>query len=245
MSRLWEKGEAVDDLILRFTVGQDHLLDGRLVEYDVRASKAHARMLASNGYLKQEECELLCSTLDELGAEHVNGDWSISIEEEDCHTALELRLIERLGPLGGRIHLGRSRNDQVLAALRLYLRDSVRDLCDLAGQVVQGLEGLVQDQGTTPLPGYTHLQRAMPSSVGAWAGAFASEIKDDIGGLERCLQRVNKNPLGSAAGYGVPVVVVVSAMGKPPTSSGLTRPTNLSPPCRSPGARRKPPSFLK
>jgi len=204
MSRLWDKGHPVDDLVLRYTVGDDHQLDARLVPYDVRASRAHAEMLKERGFLSADDCDALTRTLDELGREHQAGAWDISLEEEDAHTALENRLTERLGELGGRIHLGRSRNDQVLAALRLYLVDAVQETASRAEQVVHALVELARNQGETPLPGYTHLQRAMPSTVALWADGFRAEIQDDVAGLGAVLRRVRKNPLGSAAGYGAP-----------------------------------------
>lgn len=204
MRRLWDKGLPVDEAVLAFTVGDDHLLDQRLVAYDVWASQAHARMLVRQGYLTQEEGESLCQALDEISADHDAGGWSVTVEEEDCHTAIENRLVEKLGDLGGKVHLGRSRNDQVLVALRLYLRYQVSDLAESARSVAAALEVLSASQGEKPLPGYTHLQRAMPSSVGLWADGFAAEVRDDAEGLEACQRRLGKNPLGSAAGYGTP-----------------------------------------
>ena len=206
MRRLWDKGEPTDQMIHRFTVGEDHLLDQRLVSFDVQASKAHARMLGRSGYLDSPDVEKLCVTLDALAAEHEDGQWAIAPEEEDCHTALENRLTQRLGNLGKCIHLGRSRNDQVLAALRLYLRSAVQELAILGTDVVNTLEGLMEEQGDVPLPGYTHLQRAMPSSVGDWTAAYASELRDDLEGLHASARRLSRCPLGSAAGYGVPLL---------------------------------------
>jgi argininosuccinate lyase len=206
MGRLWDKGEATDELVLRFTVGQDYVLDERLVAYDVQASVAHARMLARCGYLSEADADALAQALQEILAEHQAGAWSITLEEEDCHTALESRLTERLPELGGRIHLGRSRNDQVLAALRLYLLDAVDSLKDLGQKVCESLAEIERRQGTIALPGYTHMQRAMPSTVALWASGFRSEIEDDLHGLDACKRRLLRNPLGSAAGYGVPVL---------------------------------------
>lgn len=206
MSRLWDKGKGTDDLVLRYTVGDDHLLDARLVPFDVRASTAHARMLAQQGYLKSDEAELLATTLAALADDHAAGKWSISMQEEDVHTALEGRLTERLGELGKKIHLGRSRNDQVLVALRLYLREVCDELDQAARRVVEELSALSLRHHGMPLPGYTHQQRAMPSSVSAWASAWASEILDDAAALQGVRRRLGRNPLGSAAGYGTPGV---------------------------------------
>ncbi len=204
MTRLWDKGEALDERILRYTAGEDHRLDERLVGYDVRGSIAHTRMLAAQGYLSATEADKIQAGLEALNAEHAAGKWSIDLADEDVHTAIEQRLTERLGALGGRIHLGRSRNDQVLTALRLYLKDASEDLAQAAEAVANSLMALAGRQGDLALPGYTHMQPAMPSSVALWAGGFAAELTDDAGGLRRAAIRADQNPLGSAAGYGTP-----------------------------------------
>jgi argininosuccinate lyase len=204
MPRLWDKGLPLDERILRFTAGEDHLLDARLVAYDARASIAHARMLAQQNLLSPGDCDAICGGLEALAASHAAGEWSIELADEDAHSALERHLTGRIGAAGGRVHLGRSRNDQVLVALRLYLRDAVRDLASAAARVSDALERVAVEQGSIALPGYTHMQPAMPSSVALWARGFAAEIADDREGLERVLARIDRNPLGSAAGYGVP-----------------------------------------
>lgn len=204
MARLWDKGVPLDERILRFTAGEDHVLDARLVEYDVRASIAHARMLEDRNLLTSDDCDAICDGLEQLADRHAAGEWSIELDQEDVHGALEQHLIELIGPAGGRVHLGRSRNDQVLAAIRLYLRDTVQALADGATTVADALDERVAAQGDVALPGYTHMQPAMPSSVALWAGGFAAEIRDDAEGLLATLRRVDANPLGSAAGYGVP-----------------------------------------
>ncbi|MBI5510603.1 MAG: argininosuccinate lyase [Deltaproteobacteria bacterium] len=206
MTRLWDRGEPLDALVLRYTAGEDHVLDERLVAYDLRASKAHAAMLAAHGYLSAADLEAVSAAVDELAAAHARGEWHIALEDEDCHTAIEARLTAQVGEAGKAIHLGRSRNDQVLAALRLYLKDALAALATRASRVAQVLGELAAAQGGLRMPGYTHLQRAMPSSVGLWAGAFAAELEDDAVGLRAATRRADKNPLGSAAGYGVPVV---------------------------------------
>ncbi len=204
--RLWDKGGALDDRMLKFTAGEDHALDARLVAYDVRASIAHARMLAERKLLGSDDCEAICTGLTELGEAHARGEWTIELEEEDAHSALERRLVERIGEAGGRVHLGRSRNDQVLAALRLYMKDAAAALSDGAGRVAEALDAIAREQGAIALPGYTHMQRAMPSSVALWAQGFAAELRDDAAGLTRAAIRADANPLGSAAGYGTPGV---------------------------------------
>jgi argininosuccinate lyase len=204
MTRLWDKGAPLDERVLEYTAGEDYALDERLVPYDVRASIAHAQMLHAERLLSDADLAAIRAALSEIGAEHARGAWHIELADEDGQTALERRLTARIGAAGERIHLGRSRNDQVLAALRLYLRDSVPQLADGALQVATALEALAQREAHTVLPGYTHMQQAMPSSVALWAGGFAAEIRDDAAGLGAVLRRIDKNPLGSAAGYGTP-----------------------------------------
>jgi argininosuccinate lyase len=204
MSRLWDKGAPLDERVLAYTAGEDYALDERLVPYDVRASIAHAEMLAAQGLLSQPDLIELRGALQALGGEHARGEWQVQLADEDGQTALERRLTERLGPLGGRIHLGRSRNDQVLTALRLYLRDASEALAEQTAQVSAALERLIARQGSVELPGYTHMQQAMPSSVALWAGGFAAELADDAAGIRAVRRRLDRNPLGSAAGYGTP-----------------------------------------
>lgn len=208
MSRLWDKGVSVDDLILKFTVGEDYLLDERLVPFDVQASQAHANMLAECGYLTADQAHSLCEALQQLAEQHSRGEWSIRPDEEDVHTALENRLVAWLGELGERIHLGRSRNDQVLVALRLYMRSVVGDVTKSIESIVSALDELAKEQGQIPLPGYTHMQRAMPSSVKLWAKGFAAELADDAKVVESASILIEKNPLGSAAGYGTPGLAI-------------------------------------
>ncbi|HMK87180.1 MAG TPA: argininosuccinate lyase [Steroidobacteraceae bacterium] len=204
MTRLWDKGAPLDERVLAYTAGDDHHLDDRLVGYDIEASLAHAEMLKEQGLLTAEDHRAICEALIAIGAEHARGEWRVSLEEEDGQTAIENRLTARIGAAGGRLHAGRSRNDQVLAALRLYLRDAIRALREGALEVARALDALAVRDGAIELPGYTHMQQAMPSSVGLWAQGFAAEIRDDAQGLEQALRRAAKNPLGSAAGYGTP-----------------------------------------
>ncbi len=204
--RLWDKGTPLDSRVLAYTAGEDHALDDRLVAYDVRASIAHATGLHAVGLLSAADLTLLTQALQAAGAAHANGEWRVQLEQEDGQTALEAQLIARAGAAGGRIHLGRSRNDQVLVALRLYLRDAVARIAAGAEQVAAALDRLASRHAELPLPGYTHLQQAMPSSVALWAGGFAAEIRDDADGLHSVLRRLDKSPLGSAAGYGTPAL---------------------------------------
>ncbi len=204
MSRMWDKGEPLDSQVLAYTAGEDHQLDNRLVPYDVRASIAHARMLQASGLLSADHCAAIAAGLEELAASHARGEWRIGLEEEDVHNALEHRLSLVSPDAAARLHLGRSRNDQVLAALRLYLKDAAQLLHDGAMRVAAELDALAERETDTALPGYTHLQPAMPSSVRLWAEGFASELRDDAEGLLAARRRADRNPLGSAAGYGAP-----------------------------------------
>jgi argininosuccinate lyase len=204
MSRLWDKGTPLDDRVLAYTAGDDYALDERLVAYDVRASIAHAEMLNAAKLLADADLAAIRDGLTAIGAEHSAGQWKIELADEDGQTALEKRLTARIGAAGGRVHLGRSRNDQVLTALRLYLLDAAQELAGAARQVATSLDALAARQGDVALPGYTHMQQAMPSSVALWAGGFAAEIRDDAEGLAACQRRASRSPLGSAAGYGSP-----------------------------------------
>ena len=204
MTRLWEKGDPLDARVLSYTAGDDYLLDNRLVGYDIQASLAHAEMLAQQALLSPQDLSSIREALTAIGEEHARGLWQVALEQEDCQTAIENLLTARIGAAGGRLHAGRSRNDQVLAALRLYLRDAASDLRRGAIAVAEALDALVARQGAVVLPGYTHMQQAMPSSVALWAQGFAAEIRDDAEGLALTQRRIGKNPLGSAAGYGTP-----------------------------------------
>ncbi len=204
MNRLWDKGAPLDSRVLRYTAGDDSQLDDRLVRYDVQASIAHAEMLGVSGLLSAPDLNAIRGALTAIGDEHARGAWRVTLDQEDCQTAIENLLTARIGAVGGRLHAGRSRNDQVLAALRLYLRDAAQALRDGAAAVAESLDALGRRHGAMVLPGYTHMQQAMPSTVELWAQGYAAEIRDDAEGLELAQRRIGKNPLGSAAGYGTP-----------------------------------------
>jgi len=204
MTRLWDKGAPLDERVLHYTAGEDHALDERLVRHDVRASIAHAEMLQAQGLLTPGDFTAIRDALSALAQEHARGTWRIELTDEDGQSALERRLTERIGAAGARIHLGRSRNDQVLTAIRLYLREAVAALGAGALAAADALDELALRESSTALPGYTHQQQAMPSSVPLWAGGFAAELRDDAAGLSQVLRRIDKSPLGSAAGYGTP-----------------------------------------
>jgi argininosuccinate lyase len=208
MTRLWDKGGPLDARVLRYSAGEDYALDDRLVRHDVRASIAHAEMLNACQLLSLDDLDAIRAALVALADEHARGLWRIELEDEDGQTALERRLTERIGAAGARIHLGRSRNDQVLAAIRLYLREAIEDLSGGALEVADALDELGIREAATALPGYTHMQQAMPSSVPLWAGGFAAELRDDAAGLTEVARRASRNPLGSAAGYGTPGLAI-------------------------------------
>jgi argininosuccinate lyase len=204
MTRLWDKGISLDAQVLEYTAGDDHALDDRLVRYDILASIAHAEMLAEQQLLSAQDLVLIHDALKAIGEEHASGQWRVSLEDEDCQTAIENLLTARIGAAGGRLHAGRSRNDQVLAALRLYMRDAAETLRQGAVAVADALDALASRHSGQALPGYTHMQQAMPSSVPLWASGFAAELRDDAEGLHLTQRRIGKNPLGSAAGFGTP-----------------------------------------
>lgn len=204
MSRLWDRGLPLDQRVLRYTAGEDHRLDARLLPYDVRGSIAHAEMLCEQDLLSEQDRDAIRDGLKRLEADFLDGRWQIELSDEDGHTALETRLTHLIGEAGERLHLGRSRNDQVLAALRLYLLDAANDLEERAGALCAALGDLRDRQGEVELPGYTHMQQAMPSSVALWSDGFSAAFADDIEGLRNARRRLNLNPLGSAAGYGTP-----------------------------------------
>ena len=202
MSTLWSKGTQATDLVEDFTVGNDRILDMRLARYDVIGSKAHIRMLESIGLLSAEELETLTEGLDRILEEIEAGDFILEDDVEDIHSQVELLLTRRLGDIGKKIHSGRSRNDQVLVDLKLFIRDQIKEMAEL----VQNLFGELISQSNryknVLMPGYTHLQVAMPSSFGLWFGAYAEGLVDDMQYLQAAWRITNRNPLGSAAGYG-------------------------------------------
>ncbi|MBS1719697.1 MAG: argininosuccinate lyase [Armatimonadetes bacterium] len=202
--RLWDKGGSLDAKILAFTVGSDPILDLRLVPFDIHASIAHVQMLGSCGHLAADEADALVKGLESVGADFKAGKWSIETSQEDCHTAIEYHLTERLGPLGGKVHLGRSRNDQVLTAIRLFLKAEIGAARGRLSALLEAFDRLIAAQGSIAIPGYTHTQQAMPSSVALWAGGFSGELASCAALLDAAWALADQSPLGSAAGYGTP-----------------------------------------
>ena len=200
--KLWDKGFDTDKFIEEFTVGRDRELDIFLAPWDVLGSLAHIRMLESIDLLTKEEYEVLSAELRNIYAEIERGEFVIEDGVEDVHSEVELLLTRRLGDMGKKIHSGRSRNDQVLVDMKLLLRDRIRGLVEGVERLFDTLQRRSEECKDVLLPGYTHLQVAMPSSFGLWFGAYAESLVDDLSMLYGAYCGVNRNPLGSAAGYG-------------------------------------------
>lgn len=205
MGKLWDKGYNLDALVEEFTVGRDFELDQRLVPADCAGSLAHATMLETIGVLSAGELKAVRRELITVAEDWAAGHFSVRREDEDCHTAIENRLTDRLGDIGKKIHTGRSRNDQILTALRLYGKGFLFEAGRLLAGLVGSLRTFAEINSSVPMPGRTHLQIAMPSSVGLWAGAFAEELLDDLRLLWNGYRLCDQSPLGAAASYGVPL----------------------------------------
>jgi argininosuccinate lyase len=204
---LWQKNSTTtEDWVTRFTVGDDYKWDRLLLPYDVRATRAHAWGLRQIDVLSAEELEAAEAALDALLDAFEKGEVTVTPEDEDCHTVIERFVTEEAGEVGKKIHTGRSRNDQVLAALRLYLRDALAGIGRQVTDLSAALCNLADRHPDTLMPGYTHLQRAMPSTVALWALGYAETGADDLDALRQARHKINVSPLGSAAGYGVPVL---------------------------------------
>lgn len=204
--KLWAKGLETNKAIERFTVGSDPVLDLRLVEFDCVASQAHAAMLVKIGVLKKDEAKVLISELDGIKKAAASGKFIIGPDQEDCHTAIENWLTQKCGEAGKKIHTGRSRNDQVLTALRLYEKDALLKLKEAVIGLIKAILDAGDKYGALPMPGYTHMRKAMPTTVGLWLGGFETSLDDDMMLLDAVANMLDKSPLGSAAGFGVPVL---------------------------------------
>ncbi|MGB6151567.1 MAG: argininosuccinate lyase [Pricia sp.] len=200
--KLWDKGFSTDQKIDHFTVGNDRELDLHLAKYDVIASKAHAKMLGKIGLLSEEETRALVDELDAIGVSIANGDFVIENSFEDMHSKIEYLLTEKLGDTGKKIHTARSRNDQVLVAMHLYLKDELTEIKVQTKTLFALLMNLAEEHKDVLLPGYTHLQIAMPSSFGLWFSAYSESLIDDLYFIDAAYKVADQNPLGSAAGYG-------------------------------------------
>lgn len=200
--KLWEKNTAVNPEIERFTVGRDRELDVFLARYDILGSIAHSAMLQSINLLSKEEMNDLHRELRNIYETVEKGDFAIEEGVEDVHSQVELMLTRKLGDTGKKIHSGRSRNDQVLVDLKLYTRHELKEVCNKVKELFDSLIGQSNRYKDILMPGYTHLQVAMPSSFGLWFGAYAESLSDDMLFLQAAYRMCNRNPLGSAAGYG-------------------------------------------
>ncbi len=203
---LWDKGGELDERVARFTVQNDYVLDHKLLPYDCLASEAHAEMLQRKGLLSAAELGALREGLAEIRRLGEQGRFEIRPEDEDVHTAIERFLTARCGEAGRKIHTARSRNDQVLTALRLYEKKALADIREAMVSYGEALGAVIEADGQTPLPGYTHMRKAMPTTVGAWLGSFVASSEDDRQLLEAVAARIDQSPLGTAAGFGVPLL---------------------------------------
>ena len=202
MGTLWSKGTSATQIVEDFTVGNDRVLDLRLAKHDVIGSKAHIKMLSSIGLLEKDEMETLTAGLDAILDEINEGKFVLGDDVEDIHSQVEFLLTQRFGEIGKKIHSGRSRNDQVLVDLKLFLKEELEIVRDEVIALFDTLQALSEKHKDVLMPGYTHAQIAMPSSFGLWFGAYAEALADDMYMLRGAYNVVNQNPLGSAAGYG-------------------------------------------
>ena len=201
---LWQEGGgSIDAAIAEFTAGEDVVLDRQLFVFDIQATAAHVRGLQRIGIVSDSECDTLCRLLGELRAEFESGSFVLDERFEDGHSAIEVYLTEKAGPAGARVHTGRSRNDQVSVATRLYLKDRLARLTGLCARIAQACLDKAEAEPDLPMPGYTHLQRAVPSSSGLWMAAFAEALTDNMAFAGSVSGVVDSSPLGTAAGYGV------------------------------------------
>ena len=205
--KLWDKGKGINSRIEAFTVGKDRELDLLLAKYDVQGTVAHIQMLQSIGYLTQDDLDKLNPELEKISSTIELGNFIIEDGIEDVHSQVEYMLTEQLGDLGKKIHTARSRNDQVLTDIKLFLRNEIDEiLCNIVG-LFNRLIDKSEETKDVLMPGYTHMQAAMPSSFGLWFGAFAEGLIDDVIQFNSARKVVNQNPLGSAAGYGSSIPV--------------------------------------
>ncbi len=200
--KLWDKNNSGNEKIIEFTIGHDRLNDMHLIKYDLKASISHAKMLYKSNLLSEIECDRIINILDEMLIEAESGELKIEKEFEDMHSKIEYTLISRLGDIGKKIHTARSRNDQVLVSIQLYLIDELNNIKTEVKSLFDLLIKLANKNKDIIMPGYTHMKAAMPSSFGLWFSAYAETLIDDIISLNSSIEIVNQNTLGSAAGYG-------------------------------------------
>ena len=204
---IWDRGDAIDAAMLAFTVGDDWRMDQRLVAHELTGSRVHARALVRAGLISDEDGARILAGLDELARAHRAGEWTVEPGDEDVHSAVERRLIAAIGEAGKRLHTGRSRNEQVALDVRLWLRDANAETAQLVHGLSAACCAFGAAHGALPIPGYTHLRRAMPSSLADWIGAHARAFELDLEELLHARRRAACCPLGSGAGYGVPLAL--------------------------------------
>jgi argininosuccinate lyase len=206
--KLWEKGYQINNEIEKFTIGNDYKLDMCLIKYDIEASVAHALMLQEIGIFSEQEAKIITSSLQELSLLIKKKEFKIKPGQEDSHTAIEDYLVEKCGNIGKKIHTGRSRNDQVLVAIRLYEKNELNKIKKIIFKFEQIITNLIEKYKGIVLPGFTHTRKAMPLPIHSWLGAFLNSMKDNLILLNSVNMIIDNNPLGSAAGFGVPVIKI-------------------------------------
>ena len=203
---IWQKsstGNLPNQEIMQFLAGQDVILDRELLLFDIQASKAHIKSLCAIDILSSDEEVKLIACLDDLSMDFKNGSFVLDSRFEDCHSAIEWYLTDKLGSLGGKVHTGRSRNDQVMVAVRLYMRDRLNTLATYCEAIASACLKVADENALVAIPGYTHLQRAMPSSVGLWMAGMAEAFIDNLELIKSSQQWINSSPLGTASGFGI------------------------------------------
>lgn len=204
---IWDRGDPIDAGMLAFTTGDDPILDRRLVVHDITGSLAHVSGLLAAGLISAADHDAIRGGLERLLASHRAGEWTVEPTDEDVHSAVEWRLSDLIGEAGGRLHTGRSRNDQVATDMRLWLRDAITQTSAQLSRLVDACRHMVQTSGDLPIPGYTHLRRGMPSTLSDWMRAHARAFEADTRDLEHARTRIAECPLGSGAGYGIPLAL--------------------------------------
>jgi len=203
--KLWEKNYKLNEKVETYTVGNDYCLDKKLVKYDCIASIAHVKMLKKIGILSSEECTNMINVLNDIILLHSTGKFYIQKEDEDCHTAIEKYLVRKLGDVGKKVHTARSRNDQVVTALRLYYKEELTTIIKLIDVFIETLGYFKAKYGYIEWPGFTHMRKAMPSSVRLWAYAFIESMMDNKHVLSSVYSLIDQSPLGTGAGYELPI----------------------------------------
>ena len=202
--KLWQtSASGLHPLVESYTVGDDYITDLKLLPYDILASMAHAKALLAKGTITQNEYSAAINALQKLEISVKSGNFTIEVSQEDGHTAIEQYLTEECGDIGKKIHTGRSRNDQSLVMIRLYAKQSLQDAMSLLSELVDAYETAISTNGSLPMPGYTHMQKAMPTTVGTWLGAYRDGFADIRQLLPATLTSIDQNPLGSASGFGI------------------------------------------